>query len=289
MSKQLTKKRDLSPSEVVLKIPTDGDCFFHCLRSVLPTKSIIEIRNALAEFILENRDKYKEFETDKTDYNVLRTLGAYASNEMDIAIRAASDFLNIVIEIHQELQAPIIFTSVESSGTVLKVLRTKGHFDLIVASSNYKKCYTCKNYLTAPEFTLENRVFSKCNSCREQANSKKLKGCCETCGIRANFNIYGETRGRFCKVHKASEMVNVVSKTCEFLKCTSQPVFNSIGKSKARFCKAHAAPDMVDVINKTCEFLECTTLPSFNYIGKLKTRFCKAHAAPEMVDVRNKT
>jgi hypothetical protein len=288
MSKHLDKKRDLIPSETVLKIPKDGDCFFHCLRSVLPPKSVLEIRNDLADFILKNREKYQEFETDKTDYNVLRTLGAYASNEMDIAIRAAADFFNIVIEIHQELQAPIIFTTVESSGTVLKVFRTEGHFDLIVASSDYKKCHTCKNYLTALEFTCEDRMFSKCNSCREQARSKKVKGGCESCGIRASFNSIGESKARFCKAHAAPEMVNVVSKTCEFLECTSQPVFNSFGESKARFCKAHKAPEMVDVRSKRCEFLECTSHPSFNSIGESKARFCKAHSAPDMVDVRSK-
>ena len=185
----MSKKRDLSPSETVLKIPKDGDCFFHCLKSVLPTKSILEIRNDLADFIMTNREKYQEFETDKTDYNVLRTLGAYSSNEMDIAIRAASDFLNITLEIHQELQTPVIFTTVENSGTGLKVFKTEGHFDLIVNSNDYKKCHTCKNYLTALEFTFEDRVFSKCHSCREQASSKKDKKECETCGIRASFNI----------------------------------------------------------------------------------------------------
>ena len=71
MSKHLTKKRNLSPTEEVLKIPKD-----------LPAKSILEIRNDLADFILTNQDKYQEFETDKIDYNGLRTLGAYASNEM---------------------------------------------------------------------------------------------------------------------------------------------------------------------------------------------------------------
>ena len=289
MSKQLTKKRDLSPSEAVLKIPKDGDCFFHCLKSVLPTKSILEIRNDLADFILTNRGKYQEFETELTDYNVLRTLGAYASNEMDIAIRAASDFLNNTLEIHQELQAPIIFTTVESSETVLKVFRTEGHFDLIVNSSDYKKCHTCKNYLTALEYTCEDRVFSKCNSCREQVNSKKDKGGCETCGIRASFNIEGETRGRFCSTHKALGMVNVVDKRCESSGCTSQPSFNFVGESKGRFCKAHSEPNMVDVINKTCESLGCTSRPSFNFVGESKSRFCKAHSEPNMVDVINKT
>ena len=71
MSKHLTKKRNLSPTEEVLKIPKD-----------LPAKSILEIRNYLADFIFTNQDKYQEFETDKIDYNGLRTLGAYASNEM---------------------------------------------------------------------------------------------------------------------------------------------------------------------------------------------------------------
>ena len=73
------------------QISKDEDCFFHCLRFVLPTKSNLELHNDLDNFILVNRDKYQEFETDLTDYNVLRTLGAYTSNEMDIAIRAASD------------------------------------------------------------------------------------------------------------------------------------------------------------------------------------------------------
>jgi hypothetical protein len=35
------------------------------------------------------------------------------------------------------------------------------------------------------------------------------------CGKRASFNNVGETNGRFCKEHKESQMVNIVSKTCE--------------------------------------------------------------------------
>ena len=80
-----------STTKHIKQIPKDEDCFFHCLRFVLPTKSNLELRNDLVDFIFQNRHKYQEFETDKTDYNVLRTLGAYTCNEMDIAIRAASD------------------------------------------------------------------------------------------------------------------------------------------------------------------------------------------------------
>ena len=72
MSKHLTKKRDFSPSETVIKIPKDGNCFFHCLKSVLPTKNILEIRNDLADFIMANRGKYQEFETDKTVFETFK-------------------------------------------------------------------------------------------------------------------------------------------------------------------------------------------------------------------------
>ena len=159
MSKQLTK---LNLSESILKISKDGDCFFHCLKSTiqwggLPTrggfevnaKTILELRNKIVDFIFENRTIYQEFETDKTDYNILRHTGSYENNEMVIAIRAACDCFKITIEIHQKLQEPVIYTSsweTAPHAEVLKLFRTNGHFDLIVTTSDYKKCHQCKSH-----------------------------------------------------------------------------------------------------------------------------------------------
>ena len=62
MSTQLTK---LNLSESIFKIQKDGDCFFHCLKSTIHSKTILELRNEIVDFIFENRTMYQEFETDK--------------------------------------------------------------------------------------------------------------------------------------------------------------------------------------------------------------------------------
>jgi len=110
------------------------------------------------------------------------------------------------------------------------------------------------------------------------------------CTKKPNFNVRGETKGRFCKKHKTDDnMVDVINKTCENPDCTTQPNYNVIGQTKGRFCFDHKTDDMVDVKHKTCENPDCTKRPNFNVPGKTKGRFCKEHKEDKMVDVVSPT
>ncbi len=109
------------------------------------------------------------------------------------------------------------------------------------------------------------------------------------CGKQACFNIRGETKGLFCALHKTSEMIDVVSKTCDMNGCEKQPSYNVRGETRGRFCALHKMPEMVNVKDKTCEVDGCETLSTYNVRGETKGRFCTLHKMPEMVDVKSKT
>ena len=102
------------------------------------------------------------------------------------------------------------------------------------------------------------------------------------CGKRANYNVRGEKRGRFCAEHKEPNMVNVVSKTCEL--CEKIPAYNVRG-GKARFCVEHKEPNMVNVIDKTCEL--CETQAGYGWLGKGKSH-CASHQQKGMITSPNR-
>ena len=110
------------------------------------------------------------------------------------------------------------------------------------------------------------------------------------CETRAYFNIEGSTHGRFCAQHKEANMIDVKSKRCEAIECTSlNPVFNIEGSRQGRFCRKHKEPNMVDVKSKRCESIGCTSLnPVFNIEGASTGRFCAKHKETDMVDIKNK-
>jgi hypothetical protein len=66
------------------------------------------------------------------------------------------------------------------------------------------------------------------------------------CGIRAIYNIIGETIGIRCSSHRDANMVNIKSPKCITCKNT-RPAFNHIGETKALYCGGCAEPNMVDV------------------------------------------
>ncbi len=150
-----------------------------------------------------------------------------------------------------------------------------------------KKCNGCKRELDILEFTRKDKVYARCNNCSSNASCKK--NFCETCGIRASFNIEGLKWGRFCNIHKELGMVNTIDKKCEKQGCKSRPNFNYKGETKGLFCDKHKEIGMVNVKDKTCEDKYCNKRPSFNYEGETKALFCGLHKKDGMVDVKNKT
>ena len=47
-------------------------------------------------------------------------------------------------------------------------------------------------------------------------------------------------------------MVDVVNYVCEFNGCLKQPVLNIKGEKKGRFCKTHKETEMVNVVDNVC-------------------------------------
>lgn len=70
--------------------------------------------------------------------------------------------------------------------------------------------------------------------------------------------------------------MNVTSKVCELEGCEKIPTFNFEGESKARFCKLHKLYGMINVSIRLCEEEGCDKTPSFSGLGgDSKARFCK--------------
>ena len=108
------------------------------------------------------------------------------------------------------------------------------------------------------------------------------------CTSRPVFNREGESRGRFCAVHREPGMVDVKTRRCDHPGCTSRPVFNKEGESRGRFCAVHRETGMVDVKNRRCDHPGCSLHPVFNKEGESRGRFCSLHKEPDMVDMQHR-
>lgn len=107
----------------------------------------------------------------------------------------------------------------------------------------------------------------------------------EKCKKRACYNLQGENTGLYCKTHKSSDMVSIVTKRCNMPDCNTVPSFNYPGEKKGFYCKSHHLNGMVDVINVTCAKEDCNKHPSFNYPSEKKALYCRTHKLEGMIDV----
>jgi hypothetical protein len=116
--------------------------------------------------------------------------------------------------------------------------------------------------------------------------------CCEYEGctsVNPVFNIQGSKIGRFCSEHKSDDMVDVKHLRCKHTGCNIQAAYGIKGQ-KAQYCTTHKLEGMVDVKNSYCEYAGCNIAsPVFNTKGSKKGRFCLAHKTPDMVDIKHNT
>lgn len=110
---------------------------------------------------------------------------------------------------------------------------------------------------------------------------------CKECETRACYGIK-DKRPEYCLLHKKSDMIDVVHKTCKHENCTIRPNYGIKGK-QAEYCVSHKKPGMVDVKNKTCKHENCTIQPMYGKPGTKHSEYCATHKKPGMVDVVNKT
>jgi len=127
-----------------------------------------------------------------------------------------------------------------------------------------------------------------CGTCKEDGMvNVRCKRCeNEQCNKMPVFNLSGETRGRFCKRHKKTGMVNVrEKKRCHYESCYSQPSFNFPGSKQGKYCKRHALEGMINVISKKCKTPLCDTIVTNKYKGYCF--FCFKNIFPDHEYSRN--
>jgi hypothetical protein len=157
-----------------------------------------------------------------------------------------------------------------------------------MAASN-KNCQQCKKSLDISHFTDEKgKVLGKCNPCRVKLIKKTNK--CSVCGIKAIYNILGQTKGVRCKEHRDLNMINITDKRiCVKKDCKKRPSYNIEGETKALYCSEHKLINMIDVKSKTCIEKGCKKIPCYNIEGEIRALYCNEHKLINMIDVKNKT
>ena len=100
------------------------------------------------------------------------------------------------------------------------------------------------------------------------------------CHTIPNYNVVGETRGRFCATHRQDGMVNVMSRTCEHDGCHTIPSYNVVGETRGRFCATHRQDGMVDVRSRTCTHDWCPTIVNNDRYDGYCVR-CFVHLFPD--------
>ncbi len=148
-----------------------------------------------------------------------------------------------------------------------------------------KKCSRCKHSLSDESFVYNNKTHKICESC--SIKQKKKCNICEICGIFARFNKETETHGIRCQTHKEIGMINVSTKKCKFMGCSTVANFNFEGMKNRKFCSKHKEEGMVDIINKKCQFTNCKKLPTFNFEGMIERKFCAEHKEEGMINLRD--
>jgi hypothetical protein len=110
----------------------------------------------------------------------------------------------------------------------------------------------------------------------------------ENCKTQPNYNYEGQTNAVYCSTHKLDGMINIITRTCIHDNCKTQPNYNYDGESKPKYCSMHKLDGMIDIRNKKCIHENCKTIPNYNFEGQVKALYCSSHKKPEMIDVNHK-
>jgi hypothetical protein len=111
---------------------------------------------------------------------------------------------------------------------------------------------------------------------------------CIDCDVIPTFNYMGKTKAIYCVIHKVHGMIDVKTKICEHLGCKIRSSFNIRGQKTGKYCDTHKLHGMINVTHKTCQYMGCETRSSYNIRGEITGKYCKNHKSIEMVDVTNK-
>ena len=146
-----------------------------------------------------------------------------------------------------------------------------------------KICTRCAIELNNDRFYYNGKDHTYCFSCAEKRTTAKNK--CRTCGIRAIYNIPGETFGISCKKHSTPNMVDVKNPKC--ITCRKKrPVFNKPEETKPIYCGDCKEDGMIDVKNLKC--IKCQKKqPYFNNPEETKAIYCGDCKEDGMLDVKS--
>jgi len=134
------------------------------------------------------------------------------------------------------------------------------------------------------------KPLKRCVKCKEDGMTRASRICIEEgCSKPACFNKNGNKQALYCFKHKKAEMIDVISKKCEFPDCLKQPSYNFEGQTKGKFCSLHKEIGMVDVKSRLCAKKGCGKYPSFNFPGQPVAKFCTTHKETGMINVKDRT
>mgnify|MGYP006140514913 CR=1 FL=1 len=148
---------------------------------------------------------------------------------------------------------------------------------MATTKQNTSQCRQCKQRLIDISFYYNDKLHKTCFSCSKIRISKQ--NICSICGIRAIYNIIGETIGIRCSSHRDANMVNIKSSKC--ITCKNKcPSFNHIGETKALYCSGCAEPNMVDIKSPKC--ITCKKRASYGIPG-FASSMCVKHKTDNMI------
>ena len=90
-----------------------------------------------------------------------------------------------------------------------------------------------------------------------------------------------------CSIHKKKEMIDVISKRCQFENCLKYPGFNLPTKKTGLYCFEHKKQNMINVKKKPCQFDNCTKRPNFNLPSEKNGLYCIEHKKENMISINN--
>lgn len=124
----------------------------------------------------------------------------------------------------------------------------------------------------------------KCHDCRLKLVSRK--NVCGVCGIRAIYNVEGETVGIRCREHSEPGMLNVITPKC--IGCKKiVPYYGNNGDKVAKYCVSCKEPEMVNIRSQMC--ITChKTAATFNKKDEKKPLYCVSCKMDDMINVITK-
>ena len=121
----------------------------------------------------------------------------------------------------------------------------------------------------------------------------------EGCQLQPSFSLPGETKRKFCKLHKPADAIRTIvatNRTCVYesedgQRCTVSPVYGFADDKRARYCQAHRLHGMRNIVEtkRGCEVDGCPIIRAlFGLPGDKKATRCRNHRTESMVDVVTK-